>query len=80
MIGCKEKLNKKNSLGSAFTDDGFAMGIAYILKLLDQYHEFDSLHWFEAVRESSDTERVKREREFGKQKWANVCVCVFRLM
>jgi WASH complex subunit 7 len=26
MIGCKEKLNKKNAIGAAFTDDGFAMG------------------------------------------------------
>uniref|UniRef100_A0A8C9TCN7 WASH complex subunit 4 n=1 Tax=Scleropages formosus TaxID=113540 RepID=A0A8C9TCN7_SCLFO len=50
-IGCKEKLNKKNKGGAAFTDDGFAMGVAYILKLLDQYQEFDSLHWFQAVRE-----------------------------
>lgn len=25
--------------------------MAYILKLLDQYLEFDSLHWFQAVRE-----------------------------
>nr|XP_006633158.1 PREDICTED: WASH complex subunit 7 [Lepisosteus oculatus] len=50
-ISCKEKLNKKNKVGAAFTDDGFAMGVAYILKLLDQYQEFDSLHWFQAVRE-----------------------------
>ncbi|MEQ2271837.1 WASH complex subunit 4 [Xenotaenia resolanae] len=50
-ISCKEKLNKKNKTGAAFTDDGFAMGVAYILKLLDQYLEFDSLHWFQAVRE-----------------------------
>ena len=27
MIGSKEKINKKNSIGAAFTDDGFAMGI-----------------------------------------------------
>ena len=26
MIGSKEKINKKNSIGAAFTDDGFAMG------------------------------------------------------
>ncbi|XP_063053067.1 WASH complex subunit 4 [Engraulis encrasicolus] len=50
-IGCKEKLNKKNKGGASFTDDGFAMGVAYILKLLDQYQEFDSLHWFQAVRD-----------------------------
>ena len=25
-ISCKEKLNKKNKIGAAFTDDGFAMG------------------------------------------------------
>uniref|UniRef100_A0A671TVS3 WASH complex subunit 4 n=1 Tax=Sparus aurata TaxID=8175 RepID=A0A671TVS3_SPAAU len=50
-ISCKEKLNKKNKTGAAFTDDGFAMGVAYILKLLDQYLEFDSLHWFQAVRD-----------------------------
>ncbi|XP_051918259.1 WASH complex subunit 4 [Hippocampus zosterae] len=50
-ISCKEKLNKKNKTGAAFTDDGFAMGVAYILKLLDQYLEFDSLHWFQSVRD-----------------------------
>ncbi|GCB82020.1 hypothetical protein scyTo_0021505 [Scyliorhinus torazame] len=26
-------------------------GVAYILKLLDQYQEFDSLQWFQSVRE-----------------------------
>lgn len=28
-----------------------SIGVAYILKLLDQYQEFDSLHWFQAVRD-----------------------------
>lgn len=59
MIGCKEKLNKKNNIGAAFTDDGFAMGIAYILKLLNQYNDFDSLHWFESVREKFQSNKVK---------------------
>lgn len=58
MIGCKEKINKKNNIGAAFTDDGFAMGVAYILKLLNQYNDFDSLHWFESVREKFLTNKV----------------------
>jgi WASH complex subunit 7 len=58
MIGSKEKMNKKNSQNAAFTDDGFAMGIAYILKLLDQYTDFESLHWFQSVREKFQANKV----------------------
>ncbi|XP_072038890.1 WASH complex subunit 4-like [Amphiura filiformis] len=56
-INAKDKLSKKNKVGASFTDDGFAMGVAYILKLLDQYQEFDSLHWFHSVRYKYKTEK-----------------------
>ncbi|KAK3730652.1 hypothetical protein QZH41_008272, partial [Actinostola sp. cb2023] len=59
MLSCKDKLSKKNKVGAAFTDDGFVMGVAYILKLLDQYHEFDSLHWFQSVKDKY----VREKRE-----------------
>ena len=57
-MSCKEKVNKKNKLGASFTDDGFVMGLAYILKLLDQYSEFDTLHWFQSVNDKYNKEKV----------------------
>ena len=30
--------------------NGILVGVAYVLKLVDQYHAFDSLHWFQSVR------------------------------
>ncbi|XP_057296069.1 WASH complex subunit 4-like isoform X2 [Hydractinia symbiolongicarpus] len=56
-MSCKEKVNKKNKVGASFTDDGFVMGVAYILKLLDQYSEFDTLHWFQSVQEKYNKEK-----------------------
>ncbi|KAL4715574.1 hypothetical protein ACJJTC_009200 [Scirpophaga incertulas] len=40
MILSKDKITKKNKAGAAFTDDGFSMGVAYILKLLDQLPKY----------------------------------------
>ncbi|CAH0714323.1 unnamed protein product, partial [Brenthis ino] len=58
MILSKDKMSKKNKAGASFTDDGFAMGIAYILKLLDQDSNFEALHWFDSI-----WNHIKKERE-----------------
>ncbi|XP_059050047.1 WASH complex subunit 4 [Achroia grisella] len=66
MILSKDKMTKKNKIGAAFTDDGFAMGVAYILKLLDQGSNFESLHWFDSVWKHIQYERNLVEDQKNK--------------
>ena len=49
IIRSKETKNIKTDK-NVFSDDGFAMGIAYILIILNQVDAFHALDWFESVR------------------------------
>uniref|UniRef100_W8BNL3 WASH complex subunit 7 n=1 Tax=Ceratitis capitata TaxID=7213 RepID=W8BNL3_CERCA len=59
MLSVKEKINKKDRQEAVLFDDGFAVGLAYILKLLNQMDDFQALHWFATVRERFNAERRK---------------------
>ncbi|XP_024536240.1 WASH complex subunit 4 isoform X2 [Selaginella moellendorffii] len=63
ILQSKEKLHKRgrDAVNATFTDDGFALGIAYILKVLDQDKQFDSLHWFQSARQHFVAERARLE-------------------
>lgn len=62
----KEKLNKKNKEGAIFTDDGFPMGLIYVLKLLDQITEFSSLNWYNSIKQKIQAEKVKIDEQRKK--------------
>jgi len=63
MLQAKDKLFKRSrtSADSLFTDDGFVLGIAYLLKVLGQDKQFDSLHWFESARKHYRAEKARLE-------------------
>lgn len=70
ILAGKNKLLKKRP-GGFFTDDGFAIGIAYILQVLGQLKDFDSLHWFQEVdsKTRNDLNKVKKQiAELSKAK------------
>lgn len=60
LIRSKEYKHKStDSDRLVFTDDGFAMGLAYILVVLEQADAFATLDWFTAVRVKYETELLE---------------------
>lgn len=67
LVTAKEGLSKKTSKTTrvTFTDDGFAMGVVYLLHTLQQYAKFESLQWFQGVEERNATARRKLEAQIA---------------
>uniref|UniRef100_A0A914QKT6 Uncharacterized protein n=1 Tax=Panagrolaimus davidi TaxID=227884 RepID=A0A914QKT6_9BILA len=65
ILGCRSKIGRRAQTDSDFTfvDDGFCLGIAYILTLLNQTYFFDSLNWFDSIFDKFDTEIGKAMEE-----------------
>jgi WASH complex subunit 7 len=55
---------RKNQDEVVFTDDGFSLGLMYILRLLDQNSEYNSLNWMKIIRTKikSDMDNILKER------------------
>lgn len=46
----KEQINKKISSKAFIYDDGFVMGIAYFLTLLEQNEHYRTMHWDDSFK------------------------------
>eukprot|EP01016_Furgasonia_blochmanni_P026262 TRINITY_DN2796_c0_g2_i7.p2 TRINITY_DN2796_c0_g2~~TRINITY_DN2796_c0_g2_i7.p2 ORF type:complete len:348 (-),score=114.55 TRINITY_DN2796_c0_g2_i7:2772-3815(-) len=63
MLVVKDNLNKKNSGEIYVSDDGFPLGLAYFLQVLDLNRKFDSLHWFNELKQKFEGDVKKMQRE-----------------
>ena len=68
----KEKLSKRGVTEDAtFSDDGFALGLAYLLRVLKQMKVFNEIHWFDAVRRHYKGEKDKLlAAKPAKRRWS----------
>jgi len=57
LMQVKNTLSTKNTNKVYFCDDGFAMGVAYLLKMLNQVDKFAGLNWFESVIEKHEADK-----------------------
>ena len=63
----REKLSGKNkNVGSFISDDGFALGIAYLLKILGQCDKFTNLNWFDSVFNKIEKDLFTAEQRLQK--------------
>ena len=68
MLIAKEKLNKRNAPNAYLTDDGFAMGLAYLLHVLEEESTFKSLHWFATIHKKFKKEIQEVEEAYKMPK------------
>jgi len=64
VLTAKDQVAKGNTTDDhqgVLSDDGFILGVCYILTLLDQKDRFVSLHWFESVSEHYRAEMEKAQ-------------------
>jgi WASH complex subunit 7 len=68
----KDKMDKTLREGSRqvayFSDDGFMVGLAYIMSVLQQNKEFDGLHWFDTVKVKFSEDHAKFQSEMTRAK------------
>lgn len=62
----KEKLFKRNNKDAFISDDGFPLGVAYLLKILGQEKLFNGLNWFKSMQKKLEKDAKNFDIRSGK--------------
>jgi len=68
LMNCKERLSSRSSAaryGSLISDDGFPIGVAFLLTILGQTQDFDKLQWFKGTTSKFEQEVQEIERRLA---------------
>jgi WASH complex subunit 7 len=61
-------LQSKRQVSGVFTEDGFALGIAFLLSFMRQESRFKSLHWFDSVNIKLKADKEALDRQKAERK------------
>lgn len=59
-------VSPQDGLGALFTDEGFALGVAYLLRVLGVDKAFDNIHWHASAARHYSTERRTVQAEAAR--------------
>lgn len=61
----RNKIKQRDIQDGFISDDGFALGVAFLLRVLGIHEEFNSLNWFDSIeiKLKKDIEQAKQKQE-----------------
>ena len=63
IVNGRNKLKQRDNKDAFISDDGFALGVVYLLRILGVQNEFNTLNWFDSIEA-----KLKRDIEETKNK------------
>ena len=63
----REKLQKRNNTDAFISDDGFALGVVYLQRILGVQDEFNGLNWFDSVESKLQKDKKVSEKKMAKK-------------
>ena len=69
LVQGRDKITKKNNTDAFISDDGFALGVVFLMRILGVQDDFNSLNWFMSIEKKLERDGLSaKERSAQVQK------------